>query len=359
MVDPRVRAEFQASPAIERTYEDSRRGYRAYVVIDTLAGGHASGGIRIRAGVTLEELRSAARVMTWKYRFVGLPTGGAKAGIEGAEDLPREEKARRLAWLADKASDLIDSGVLGVGPDMGTDGGLIGDLLRERGLLERRRAFPSRFRGSGFYAALSTVEAAAAALALRGEGLRGKTAAIEGFGAVGSNVARLLSARGARVVAISTSNGALERADGLDIAGLLRSDNPLEGDARARRVAREELLRLEVDLVLPCGPGGTIDLEVAREIPAPVIAPGANSAFTLKSLRKSSSSRWRSAYVAGSPMSTTFTRSGRGSGLRPAVEKRPGCSAGGSIRTSPSRSARFSASYENGLRSRSRACRTR
>jgi glutamate dehydrogenase/leucine dehydrogenase len=45
--------------------------------------------------------------------------------------------------------------------------------------------------------------------------------AIEGFGKVATSLARLLHERGARVVAISTSRGAVHRAEGLDIPRLL------------------------------------------------------------------------------------------------------------------------------------------
>jgi glutamate dehydrogenase (NAD(P)+) len=285
MMHTRVLAEIHAAPAIERIYDDPATGYRAYVVIDSLACGTATGGIRIRPGLTLDEIRCTARTMTWKHRFIGLPNGGAKGGIEAAEGLPRGEKARRLLWLGRVAADLIDTGIWGIGPDMGTDAALITDLLHSRNLLARRRKFPARFRGSGFYTACSVVESAGAALALQGDTLRGKTVAIEGFGSVGSNVARLISSRGARLVAVSTSSGALYRPEGLHLEGLLSTPDPLDGDPRARRLPKEDLLRLEVDLLMPCGAGGTIDAGVAHQIAAPVIVPGANCAMGLDAAR--------------------------------------------------------------------------
>lgn len=268
-------------PFLERTYHDEQSGYRGYVVIDSLASGRANGGIRIRAGLTLDEIRTAARIMTWKYRFAAIPQGGAKAGVEGAEDLPRAEKARRLAWLADAASDLIDGGVYGIGPDLGTDSSLISDLLEQRGLLQGRRPFPS-FRGSGYYTALTVVESAAVVSDLLGRRLRGARVAIEGFGAVGAEAARLLAERGARVVAISTRHGALHRPEGLDLPRVLAAADPLEGDPRAERTPPGALLEGDADLLLPCGPGGTIDDAVAARIRAPAVVPGANAALTGK-----------------------------------------------------------------------------
>ena len=271
-----VVAEIETPPALERAYEDRAAGYCAFVVLDSLACGTAAGGVRIREGVTLDEIRRAARVMTWKYRFVGVPNGGAKAGIEGSEDLPREEKAKRLSWFANAASDLIDSGTYRAGPDMGTDGPLIADMLNAHRTKGGTARFSSRFRGSGFYTALSVVESATAAAALRGESLRGKTVAVEGFGSVGSSAGRLFAARGAKVVAISTRHGALYRAAGLALDSILKASNPLDGDSRAQRIPKEELLRLKVDVLTPCGPGGTIDAANAGEIAAPLIVCGAN-----------------------------------------------------------------------------------
>ena len=87
------------------------------------------------------------------------------------------------------------------------------------------------------------------------------------------------------MVGISTSGGALFRPQGLDVAAILASREPLEGDARASLIATEELLELDVDALFLCGPGGTIDARNANEIRARVIAPGANSAYGLEAAR--------------------------------------------------------------------------
>lgn len=281
MPDPRAVTEFESPPAMERTFEDAERGYRGHLVIDSFSCETATGGVRIRPGLTLEELRGAARVMTWKHRFLGFPNGGAKAGIEGPEDLPREEKIRRLTWFADAAADLVDSGTYAMGPDMGTGGALVSEVLERRGLARKRKLNPA-FKGSGFYTALSTVESAAAALAVREQTIRGKTVAVEGFGSVGACVVSEVAARGGRVVAVSRSDGGIYRADGLDVAAMLGANDVLASDPRATRLAREHVLTLDVDVLLPCGPGGTIDADVAERIRAPVVSPGANCAFDLR-----------------------------------------------------------------------------
>ena len=67
-----------------------------FVVIDSTIGGHARGGLRMAPDVTELELREAARSMTLKYGLLGLPQGGAKAGLTGDPDAPEEERRRTL-----------------------------------------------------------------------------------------------------------------------------------------------------------------------------------------------------------------------------------------------------------------------
>ncbi len=88
--------------------------------------------------------------------------------------------------------------------------------------------------------------------------LQGKTVAIEGFGAVGSALAMLLTRKkNAKVVAISTSRGAIYNPAGLDIERLLKLRENY-GDAvvnvfeDADRIDNEELLILDVDVLSPC-----------------------------------------------------------------------------------------------------------
>lgn len=68
------------------TWQDPITGTHGFVVIDTLVRGTASGGLRMRKGCTLEEVRGLAQGMTRKEaihlregrRYV--PVGGAKGG---------------------------------------------------------------------------------------------------------------------------------------------------------------------------------------------------------------------------------------------------------------------------------------
>ena len=81
----------------QRVHHVESEGRRlGFVVIDSTIGGHARGGLRMAPDVTELELREAARSMTLKYGLLGLPQGGAKAGLTGDPDAPEEERRRTL-----------------------------------------------------------------------------------------------------------------------------------------------------------------------------------------------------------------------------------------------------------------------
>lgn len=185
-------------------------------------------------------------------------------------------------WFADAIADHLDSGRFVPAADLGTDGSLIAELLESRGFE------PARHRGrlsrwdSAYYTALTVVTAAEAALVAHdGAGLGGRTVAIEGLGSVGRSAASIAAAAGATVVTISTSRGGRRRAEGFDVRALVDADDPLEADPGAEPVGLDGVLIADVDVLLACGPGATIDEDVATRIAARVIAPGANRAFDL------------------------------------------------------------------------------
>jgi glutamate dehydrogenase/leucine dehydrogenase len=134
---------------------------------------------------------------------------------------------------------------------------------------------------------------AAARVAARAAGLElaGARVAIEGFGSVGASLARLVHDEGARVVAASTSAGAVYAADGLDVARLAtlarelgsRAIDAYADEARGsgvRRIEREALLALPVDVLCPCARHGSVHEGNADSVQARVVAPGANNPVT-------------------------------------------------------------------------------
>jgi len=251
-----------------------------FVVIDSSIGGRSRGGLRLAQDVTALELRSAARAMTLKYGLLGLPQGGAKAGLHGDPDAPLHERRDRMLAFARPIEPLLRAGVYVPDADLGTQADDIGWMMRALGLPVGR--YDWRANRSGEYTAVSCVAAARAALAVRGKSLSGCRVAVEGFGSVGSAVADRLRRAGACIVAVSTSVAAVYDPAGLDIDRALqlassKGSRLIEAYPSALQLKREQLLELPVDLLCPCARYHSIHMQNVVAVAAPVICGGANN----------------------------------------------------------------------------------
>lgn len=234
-------------------------------------------------GVGCEELSLLARDMTLKYGFLGLPQGGAKGGVPFDPDAPVEQRRQRLADFAKAIAPLLRARVYVPMSDMGTNNQDIRHMLRVARVPLLRREL--RGNRSGYYTARGVLAAARAAAAHIGQDWSGSRAAIEGFGKVGSSLARMLDEQGVHVVGVSTSRGALYHPGGLPVPRLLEA-SALGGSAfvesfpGAMRLPLSQLLELPCDFLFPCARHHSISLDNAPRINARVVAPGANSPCT-------------------------------------------------------------------------------
>lgn len=254
-----------------------------YLVLDSTFEGRASGGLRMLLDVSLEEIRLLARSMTLKYAFLGLPQGGAKAGLRFDPEAPLEERRAALRRFAQAAAPLLRARVYIPHADMGTSREDIHFLLKSLGL--RPNSHDVHRSDSGHYTAHSVLACTLQAAAHLGLDIRGSLVAIEGFGHVGGALAGLFYEQGAKVVAISTSAGGIYAPQGLDIPFLLRlrgaygSASILHYGA-AERIALPDLLTLPVDILSPCARHHSIHLGNVDRIQARFICPGANNPIT-------------------------------------------------------------------------------
>jgi len=248
-------------------------GLDAVVVIDHVLVPVSAGGTRMAADVTEAEVALLARAMTWKFAVYGLPVAGAKAGIRFAGG---DRAATLRAYLA--AIEPWRETFL-TGPDLGTDPE---DYL-DPGAESDLPLWAQTHEGLGMddLATGHGVKAGAGAgLARLGRRLDGATVAIEGFGKVGAGTARACARAGARIVAVSTVEGALVDPGGLDVEGLLalRSSH---GDAfvahgPVARVPREALFAVACDVLVPGARPHVVTPELAASLECAVVAPAAN-----------------------------------------------------------------------------------
>jgi glutamate dehydrogenase/leucine dehydrogenase len=113
--------------------------------------------------------------------------------------------------------------------------------------------------------------------------LKSARVAIQGFGNVGSNTAKILAAMGGRIVAVSDMYGGITSAKGIDIPKLLnhvRTTRSVKEFAGTDPISNEELLECDCDVLIPAALGGQITAKNAGKIKAKLIVEGANEPVT-------------------------------------------------------------------------------
>jgi glutamate dehydrogenase (NAD(P)+) len=258
---------------------DDRVPVTGYLVLDSFVGGEAHGGLRIAADVTAERLREAARTMTLKYGWAGLPVGGAKAGIlvpNGTKELDRTLMIRNFGRAIEP---FLTSGRYVPGEDMGSTVDDIKVLLRAAGL--HPKPWSLMFAASGLYTGVGVCAAALATAAVLDLPAKDLRVSIEGFGTVGSSAARRFHQAGAKVVAVSTIKGGLYDENGLDVPALL-SLRRRHGDDCVLRYEKGEALKstslvaVPAHVFCPCGVMHSITMENVGSVRAGIVCPGAN-----------------------------------------------------------------------------------
>ena len=258
-----------------------------FVVFDLPGVPVSAGGTRLAPDVGVAEVALLARAMTYKFAALGDRVGGAKAGVRG-DPADRAGKDALMARFCAEVGPLAAAGRFLTGPDMGT-------VEEDFAPLRARRAAPAAIRavvdGVPFEDVLTGYGVAAAAeAALRagwGSGWDGRSVAIEGFGKVGGGVAREVTRRGGRVVAVSTVAGCIADPSGLDVE-LLLALRRVHGDACVVRYGRpagppgELFTAVAADVVVPGTRPGVIGGRAAGLLPSAVrvVAPAANVPYT-------------------------------------------------------------------------------
>ncbi|HEX2864442.1 MAG TPA: Glu/Leu/Phe/Val dehydrogenase, partial [Deinococcales bacterium] len=269
--------------------------FTGYRVQHNIARGPAKGGVRYRPGLNLDEVRGLAATMTVKCAVLNLPFGGSKGGIDvDPRELSRGELERLTRRYTSELVDVIGPSKDIVAPDVGTNEQVMAWIVDTYG---QNRGSASTGVATGkpvtMGGTLGRVEApgrgvaqAIASVAEReGLALSGASVAVQGFGSVGRFTALELERRGARVVAVSDTGGAVYRHDGLDIGALIEHKNAsgsVEGFAGGKRLDPESLIGLPVDVLIPAAAEGMIFEGNASRVQARIVAEAANLPVTAR-----------------------------------------------------------------------------
>src|SRR6188474_693862 len=258
--------------------DGSIKVFRGYRIQHNNTNGPYKGGIRFHQSVDLAEVKALAQWMTWKSALMGIPMGGAKGGVTlnpreysegelrritrrftyalgnniGPEyDIPAPDVgtgAREMVWMMDtymqmfNASERNQTRRVVTGKSLINGGSLGRDKATGQGLVF---CFDVWSQHTGF-------------------SIKGSTFFVQGFGNVGSHAARIMQARGSRMLAASDHTGAIGNADGIDahdLAAYVAQKGGVKGYARAKEIQQTEFYHTKADIFIPAALECTVTID--------------------------------------------------------------------------------------------------
>jgi len=267
-------------------------GYRVQH-IDVL--GPFKGGIRYHPAVGLGEVSALAMWMTWKCSLVGLPLGGAKGGITcDPAELSRHEIQSMTRRYTAEILNFIGPDVDVPAPDMGTNEQIMAWIM-DTYSQHKGRAVPEVVTGKPVEigGTLGRREATGRGVAYciseaarhLGIDLGQCTAAVQGFGNVGSVVVKELALAGVKIIGVSDRTGGFYDSKGLPVDRLMAlaaKNHSLEGCPHGDKISNQELLELPCDILVPAALEMQITKENAPRLQCRILAEGANGPTTLE-----------------------------------------------------------------------------
>ncbi len=267
--------------------------FEGYRVQHNTSCGPGKGGVRFHQNVTLSEVMALSAWMSVKNAALNLPYGGAKGGIRvDPKTLSRGELERMTRRYTSEIGIIIGPSKDIPAPDVNTNeqimawmmdtysmnhgetatGVVTGKPVQLGGSLGRREA-----TGRGVFTV--GVEAARRI----GMAIPGARVAVQGFGNVGSVVAKLFAEAGARIVAVQDFAGTVYSEAGLDIAALTAhvvANGSVVGFAGAEAHPIADFWAIPCDILVPAALEQQITAENAGRITAKLVLEGANGPTT-------------------------------------------------------------------------------
>ncbi|MHB1169011.1 MAG: Glu/Leu/Phe/Val family dehydrogenase [Longimicrobiales bacterium] len=273
--------------------DGSVRVYIGHRVQHNGARGPTKGGVRYHPTVDLDEVRGLATLMTWKTALLDVPFGGAKGGVSvDPAELTRTELERLTRKFTERIAIALGPYRDIPAPDMGTDGQVMAWMLDEYS--SKRGYSPAIVTGKPITLGGSYGRQAATGRGVmivmretaKDYGIPWKdgTAALQGFGNVGSHLANFLYDEGVRIIAVTDATGGVYNEAGLDIPALTRHVQRTGGAAEFEGgdpLSNEKLWSVPCDYMIPAALGGVITKEDnANELACRVLVEAANGPTT-------------------------------------------------------------------------------
>jgi glutamate dehydrogenase (NAD(P)+) len=266
--------------------------FLGYRVQHNRARGPLKGGLRYHPSVDEDEATALATLMTWKTAVVDVPFGGAKGGINcDPSKLSERELEGLTRQFVERIKDVIGPTLDIPAPDVNTDGRVMAWIMDEYSKYEgfspavvtgkplHLFGSPGREEATGRGVTVVLEEA----LAEQKRKLADVTVALQGFGNVGSHAARLMAARGAKIVAVGDPAGGVTNQKGLDVEALAKwtkEHRTVKGFTGGDAFDSRDVLTWEADVLVPAALGDALTRENAERVRAEIIVEGANAPTT-------------------------------------------------------------------------------
>lgn len=314
-------------PEIVFNWKDPETEAEGWTVINSLRGGAAGGGTRMRKGLDMNEVLSLAKTMEVKFSVSGPAIGGAKSGINFDPNDPRK-KGVLERWY--KAVSPLLKNYYGTGGDLNVDeihevipmtedcgvwhpqeGVFNGhfkpteaDKINRIGqlrqgvikVIENPNFSPDvnrKYTVADMITGYGVAEAVRHYYAIYGGDVKGKKAIVQGFGNVGSAAAFYLAQMGAKVVGIIDRDGGVINENGFSFEEIrdlfLKKDgNKLVADKMIPFAEiNEKIWSIGAQVFAPCAASRLVTKEQVDKMVASgleVISSGANVPFADKEI---------------------------------------------------------------------------
>ncbi|MBI4080635.1 MAG: Glu/Leu/Phe/Val dehydrogenase [Candidatus Levybacteria bacterium] len=282
--------------------------YKGYRIQHNNIKGPYKGGLRYHPHVSIDEVKALSFWMTMKNAVVDVPFGGGKGGIAVAPKKLSEAELEKLTRLfVRKLVHDIGPRVDVPAPDVNTNPKIMSWIVDEYSKLVGKYV-PAVVTGKPIDTGGSQGRTEAtglggmftllAILQKLGVNPKGLTVAVQGFGNVGSYIARFLQEQGCTIVALCDSRGGIYIPGGIDsidqIEACKREKGYLAGcycvgsvcdivnkkPLRGIDITPEEILELPVDVLVPAALEDVITAKKAKKIKAHFVLEMANGPTT-------------------------------------------------------------------------------
>ncbi len=269
--------------------------FEGYRVQHSTVRGPGKGGIRFSKLVTLDEVKALAMWMTWKTSLHNLPLGGAKGGIclNPNKLSPRELEQVTRRYTAE-IINIIGPDKDIPAPDVGTNAQSMAYIM-DTYSMQCGKTIPGVVTGKPIEIGGSPGRSEATGTGLffvvekscekLGFDLKKMTSAIQGFGKVGSIIARKLYQYGSKVIAISEYNGTIFSEKGINIDKLIKWVNSGKQlidfkDNSVKIIPNIDFFNINCDILIPAATENQITKDNVNDIKCKIILEGANGPTT-------------------------------------------------------------------------------